>query len=191
MHLYIYLYIHIYLHMHPPSSASAPPRPSTTPAHTLRFTWVPCEEPRIITCEEPRPHAWSMRAACFCLCVSPIQIQPTRVVTSANIEVPHCIGVPHRVNYKCTSHIRNRDPIGPYSTTMPRLLWRSQGGGRFLISEVPLHGLGFAGQVPAANKYPSARPHTAAFISHKVSIKSSAKVDFRTNPSTYPLLFPI
>ena len=37
-----------------------------------------------------------------------------------------------------TSLIRNRHPIGPYRRTMPRLVWRSLGGGRFLMSEVPL-----------------------------------------------------
>jgi len=30
-------------------------------------------------------------------------------------------------------------PVGPYSRTMPRLLWWSYRGGRFLTSEVPLH----------------------------------------------------
>ena len=34
--------------------------------------------------------------------------------------------------------IRNRHPVGPYSRTMPRLLWRPWGGGRFLMSGVPL-----------------------------------------------------
>ena len=38
-----------------------------------------------------------------------------------------------------TSLIRNRRPLGPYSSTMPRALWGSQGGGRFLMSEEPLY----------------------------------------------------
>jgi len=37
-----------------------------------------------------------------------------------------------------TSSIRNRFPVGPYSRAMPRALWWSQGGGLFLMSEVPL-----------------------------------------------------
>ena len=40
--------------------------------------------------------------------------------------------------YRGTSLIRNRHPVGPYSRTMPRLLWWSWGGWRFLMSEVPL-----------------------------------------------------
>ena len=38
-----------------------------------------------------------------------------------------------------TSLIRNCDSVGPYSRTVPMLLWRSQGGRRFLMSEVPLY----------------------------------------------------
>jgi len=40
--------------------------------------------------------------------------------------------------YTGTSPIKNYHPVGPYSRTMPRLLWRSRGGGRFIMSEVPL-----------------------------------------------------
>ena len=40
--------------------------------------------------------------------------------------------------YRGTS-LENRHPVGPYSRTMPKLLWRSWGGGRFLMSEVPLY----------------------------------------------------
>ena len=36
---------------------------------------------------------------------------------------------------------RNCPPIGPYSRTMPKALWRSLGGAQFLVSEVPLHAL--------------------------------------------------
>ena len=39
-----------------------------------------------------------------------------------------------------TSLMRNRHPVGPCSRTMPGLLWRSYGRGRFLMSEVPLYG---------------------------------------------------
>ena len=35
------------------------------------------------------------------------------------------------------SLIRNRQPVGPYSRTMPRLLWRSKGGSGFLWARYP------------------------------------------------------
>ena len=40
---------------------------------------------------------------------------------------------------KCrgTSLIRNRLPSGPYSKALLRALWKSSGGGRFLVNEVP------------------------------------------------------
>ena len=38
--------------------------------------------------------------------------------------------------------IRNRPPLGPYSRLMPTVLQRSQGGVRFLMSEVPLYVMG-------------------------------------------------
>ena len=39
-----------------------------------------------------------------------------------------------------TLHSRlNRAPLGPYGRTMPRAPWWSLGGGRFLLSEVPLY----------------------------------------------------
>ena len=34
--------------------------------------------------------------------------------------------------------IRNRRPLGPYSRTVPKALWGSEGGARFRFSEVPL-----------------------------------------------------
>jgi len=40
--------------------------------------------------------------------------------------------------HRGTSLIRNRTHLGPYSRPMPRALWWSLGGGRFLMSEVPL-----------------------------------------------------
>ena len=42
------------------------------------------------------------------------------------------------VQYKATSLVRNRHPIGSYRRPMPRILRGSQGGEHFLISEVPL-----------------------------------------------------
>jgi hypothetical protein len=41
--------------------------------------------------------------------------------------------------YRGTSLIRNSADLGPYSRVMPRALWWSQGGGLFLMSEVPLY----------------------------------------------------
>ena len=40
--------------------------------------------------------------------------------------------------YRGTSLIRNNPTLGPYSRTIPRVLWWSGGGGLFLMSEVPL-----------------------------------------------------
>ena len=42
--------------------------------------------------------------------------------------------------YRGTSLIRKRLALGPYSSPMPRALWWSEGGRRFLMSEVPLYG---------------------------------------------------
>ena len=41
-------------------------------------------------------------------------------------------------DYRGTSLIRNRLPLVPHSRAMPRPLWWSKEGGRFLMSEVPL-----------------------------------------------------
>jgi len=40
---------------------------------------------------------------------------------------------------------RKRHPLGPYRRRMPRVLWGSYGGGRFLMGEVPLQGLSLKG----------------------------------------------
>ena len=42
-------------------------------------------------------------------------------------------------SYRGTSLIRNCAPLGPYSRIMPRALWWPSGGGRFIMSEVPLY----------------------------------------------------
>ena len=55
-----------------------------------------------------------------------------------SVEIEQCI-LEHRQfieAYRGTSLIRNRHPVGPYRRTIPRLLWRSWGGGRSLMSEV-------------------------------------------------------
>ena len=41
--------------------------------------------------------------------------------------------------YRGTSTIRNSARLGPYSRNMPRALWWSWGGSRFVLSEVPLY----------------------------------------------------
>ena len=40
--------------------------------------------------------------------------------------------------YRGTSLIRNSAPLGPYWRALLRVLWWSQGGRTFLMSEVPL-----------------------------------------------------
>ena len=40
--------------------------------------------------------------------------------------------------YRGTSLIRQRNPLGPYRTPVPRDLGGSYEGGRFLMGEVPL-----------------------------------------------------
>jgi len=41
--------------------------------------------------------------------------------------------------YMGTSLIRNTPHLGPYSRTIPRILWWSKGARLFLMSEVPLY----------------------------------------------------
>ena len=41
--------------------------------------------------------------------------------------------------YRGTSLNKERLLLGPYSRTMSKAIWRSCGGGRFLMSEVPLY----------------------------------------------------
>ena len=51
--------------------------------------------------------------------------------------------------YRGTSPIRKRTPLGPYRRTIPRALWGSWGGGRFLMGEVPLYTLNQLLQTPS------------------------------------------
>ena len=44
-----------------------------------------------------------------------------------------------RALYRGTSIMRTPPPLGPYCRPMPRALWWLQGGGLFLMSEVPLY----------------------------------------------------
>ena len=41
--------------------------------------------------------------------------------------------------YRGTSLMRKRIPLGPFRRPVPRVLCGSQGGGRFLMGEVPLY----------------------------------------------------
>ena len=54
------------------------------------------------------------------------------------IDSPAAGGHVVQVAYRGTSLIRDSAPLGPYSRTVPRALRWSQGGGQFLMSEVPL-----------------------------------------------------
>ena len=48
-------------------------------------------------------------------------------------------GRERNVIYRGTSFIRSSSRLGPYSRTMFRGMWQSEGGGQFLMSEVPLY----------------------------------------------------
>jgi len=69
---------------------------------------------------------------------------PTREIRRHVRALAHPVHVEFRTplssEYRGTSLIRNRTPLGSYSRTMPRVLWWSYGGGHFLMSEVPLYG---------------------------------------------------
>ena len=41
--------------------------------------------------------------------------------------------------YRCISRIRKRIPLGPYRSSIFRVLGKSKGGGCFLMGEVPLY----------------------------------------------------
>ena len=59
-------------------------------------------------------------------------------------DTPSARGRPHRHlvfavwGYRDSSLITNRAPLGPYSRTMSRALWKSYGWGLFPMSKVPL-----------------------------------------------------
>ena len=56
------------------------------------------------------------------------------------------------LDYRGTSLIRNRLPLGPYSRTVPRALWGPQRGVRFLMNEVPLYQkMGRVARLPGAS----------------------------------------
>ena len=69
---------------------------------------------------------------------------PMHPSTCTPVLVTHATGDASRVTcpwvlqYRSTSLIRKRPPLGPYRRPIPRVIWGSQGGGRFLMGEVPL-----------------------------------------------------
>ena len=55
---------------------------------------------------------------------------------------PLCGWAPHRIRSKELQGYltyKNPPPLGPCRRLMPRVLWGSQGAGRFLTGEVPLY----------------------------------------------------
>ena len=48
--------------------------------------------------------------------------------------------------------IRKRTPLGPYRSPMTRVLGGSQGGGRFLMGEVPLYACSMVGTIDAESQ---------------------------------------
>ena len=48
------------------------------------------------------------------------------------------VGIQVRLGYRGTSVMRNSAPLGSYSRTMPRAMWKPKRGGLFLMSEKPL-----------------------------------------------------
>jgi len=74
-------------------------------------------------------------------------------------------GNTHPAGYRGTSLIRNIAPLGPFSRNMPRAIWWSQGGGLFLMREVPL----YRGS-PSCRKPKSEVDHEASlqgYLAHK------------------------
>ena len=64
---------------------------------------------------------------------------------------------------------RNRHPVGPYNKTISRLPWRPIGGGRFLMSEVPLYdpfSLPRQGQSQDSNSNNGAKSFGGLQVSH-------------------------
>ena len=66
------------------------------------------------------------------------QANPKRVERRFELCVPHPFLCVQHASYRGTSLIRTPPPLGPYSGTIPRVVWWSKGGGLFLMSKVPL-----------------------------------------------------
>ena len=58
--------------------------------------------------------------------------------TALSLSTSHARIITGTDAYRGTSPIKNAPPLGPYSRPIPRVLGGSWGGGRFLMSEVPL-----------------------------------------------------
>ena len=91
--------------------------------------------------------------------------------------------------HRGTSLIRTRNPLGPYRRPMPRALGGSQGGGRFLMGEVPLYTL----QPSPFTLHPSlCILHPTTYTSHPaapLSLSLSLSLPLSLNPSeTSPVL---
>ena len=56
----------------------------------------------------------------------------------------HLCGSHGLLLYRVTSLTRKCTPLAAYRRTMPMAVWGSEGGGRFLMSEIHLYRLGLA-----------------------------------------------
>jgi len=99
---------------------------------------------------EPQVRARPGTAACLCEVVARqrLVLNPVRVARIArhapwrdNLswwQLKTLLAFPGKP-YRGTSLIRNTPLLGPYSRTIPKVIWWSWGGGLFLMSEVPLY----------------------------------------------------
>ena len=62
-----------------------------------------------------------------------------------------------------------QEPLGPYTRNMPWALWWSQGGGLFLISEVPLYTQVRRFKTQDLERFVSSRCHVHLFTTAKMS----------------------
>ena len=92
---------------------------------------------------------------------------------SASITEP--VNLFKRSPYRGTSLIRNSAPLGPYHRLMPRVLQRSQGSGRFSMSEVTLNSVRAGAPRPCA---PSESVHDLS-IFNEVSKQGHPALKFK------------
>ena len=93
-----------------------------------------CPAPLNRRCFPTRPLAACLSATS--LLSQPLLYCPSHFFTA---RIAHTPATLRRSAHRGTSPIRKRHPLGPYTKTMPRDIWWPQGGGRFLMSEVPLY----------------------------------------------------
>ena len=94
MYMYTYIYILVYIGAggaglsfpdpYPSFTCLCMSLPGFTPITISQLGFTPSQNTTVSVLFS-RPHAWSMCAACFCPCVSPMKIQPTIAVMSPNI----------------------------------------------------------------------------------------------------------